>query len=142
MRTIKLLILLLPLFLFFACQNKKPPTEVDVKNKAVAYKVGDVCKITKEVLTASTDSDYSKVQRYINNGAYNRILEKMAKDGNYIKLMYESLTAAGSARRPPGRHSPFAALPQVGRQSFGERAPGAGTRCGADTRRFRGGAPG
>lgn len=91
MRTTKLLIFLLPIFLFIDCQNKNTSTRLDVDNKANTYKVGDICKITETVFTASTDSDYSKVQTYVKDGAYNGILDKMAKEGKFISLLYKSL---------------------------------------------------
>ena len=55
MRATKLLILLLIVFLFMDCQNKKSSTKLDVDNQAITYKVGDICKITNTVFTASTD---------------------------------------------------------------------------------------
>ncbi len=91
MRATKLLILLLIVFLFMDCQNKKSSTKLDVDNQAITYKVGDICKITNTVFTASTDSYYSKVQMYVKDATYNDVLDKMAKDGNFIRLMHESL---------------------------------------------------
>lgn len=91
MRTTKLLTFLIPIFIFINCQNKNSSTQLDVENEGITYKVGDICRITEPVFTASTDSDYSKVQIYVKDGAYNSTLDKMAKDGKFIYLLYSSL---------------------------------------------------
>lgn len=85
------LILLSLVIIIIGCQNRKSSETLSADDKSATYKVGEICKIKNGVFTASTDSDYLKIQIYIQDGMYNDDLEKLRKEGIYIRLLYDSL---------------------------------------------------
>lgn len=87
MKTLIKLLITFSLLLLTACQERKNSTGSDIDNKSITFKVGDLCRLTNVVLTATSDSNYSKVQVYINDAVYNDTLRKMEKEGIYIQLM-------------------------------------------------------
>lgn len=70
MKTLIELLITFSLLLLTACQERKNSTGSDIDNKSITFKVGDLCRLTNVVLTATSDSNYSKVQVYINDAVY------------------------------------------------------------------------
>lgn len=90
MRITRLVFLLSLVIIIVGCKNIKTSKSLITDGISVNYKVGDICKIKNGVFTAPSDSDYAKIQIYVNDSFYKDELERLRKDGIFIDLLYDS----------------------------------------------------